>query len=221
MICSRLCHVEATSSIGNSDGTHNLEGEDISSNIEYMMGTFFDDMEDGDCIDLDYVLEDELSQRKKEEGAEDKKKEDVLKVIDSLNIDLGALGSAEKGSRLKRRPESPDITDNSDSQQFTQPIQIEGKKEKRVNSDSDSVLIISAIDGTLAGISRSSGQYYGSSHKTMQQTPTPQHLQQCQPIHGTGSSLPWCRQQQNQLRPHRVIITHNGTQSLLLMGLFT
>jgi hypothetical protein len=61
---------------------------------------------------------------------------------------------------LKRRPESLDVTDSLDSPQSAQPkknkITEEGKEDSK--ADSDSVLIISAVDGTLAGISRSSGQ---------------------------------------------------------------
>lgn len=160
MVCSCLCLVEATTLASTSDNTHNPEGEDISKNVEYRVGTFFDHIEDEDCIDLDYVVEDELAQQITDENSRDKKKQDVLQTIESLNIDMGALGSTEKGSRLKRRPEPPDIVDISDTQQpaRTRPAQIEENTEKHVNSDSDSVLIVSAIDGTLAGISRSSGQ---------------------------------------------------------------
>jgi hypothetical protein len=108
-------------------------------------------MEDEDCLDLDFILEAELSQRTNDgDSFQDKKKEDILKMFDNLNIDLGVQ---DKGSRLKRRPESLDVMDSQQSAQ-QQPKLIQDQQAK----DDDSVLIVSAIDGTLAGISRSSGQ---------------------------------------------------------------
>ncbi|KAL7490125.1 hypothetical protein ACHAW6_015851, partial [Cyclotella cf. meneghiniana] len=124
----------------------------FARNIEYRVGTFYDDMEEEDCIDLDYILENELPMLKIDDNFQSKKKEDILKIIDSLNIDLGKKGFG--GSRLKRRPESPDIGDSQQSAESQEEIQ---ETDDEVD-DSDSVLIISAIDGTLAGISRSSGQ---------------------------------------------------------------
>lgn len=158
VICSCLSRVEATSSAASSDGM--AEESDVFNNIEYRVGTFLDDMEDEDCLDLDYVLENELSQRVDDhDSSNDKKKEDILRIIDSLNIDLGAM---EKGSRLKRLPEYPDVVERPESQQSEspQPNRISDKagNDAASKSQSDSVLIVSAIDGTIAGISRSSGQ---------------------------------------------------------------
>ena len=145
-VCSCLCLVESASTSA-SDYTHESDKDEVSSNIKYRVGTFFDDMEDEDCIDLDYVIDDELP---KQTNDDDKKKEDILKLMDSMNIDLGSL---EKGSRLKRLPESPDV---SDSPEITkqQPKQIGEPPEQ----GEESVLIVSSVDGTLAGISRSSGR---------------------------------------------------------------
>ena len=151
-VCSCICLVESTS-IGASDATDDANDSDkdgVSSNIEYRVGSFFNEMEDEDCIDLDYILEDELS---KQTNDDDKKKQDILKLMDSMNIDLESL---EKGSRLKRRPESLDVTDSPEIQPSTKQYQkqIDEPQEK----GEDSVLIVSAVDGTLAGISRSSGR---------------------------------------------------------------
>jgi hypothetical protein len=152
MICSYIGLVKAES-ISTNDTNGSKRDDSISNNIEYRAGTFSDHTEDEDHIDLDNVLEDDF-QHKHDENSPNKKKENIMEIFDSMNINIG---TQEKGSRLKRRPESPTMSrDVSDSQQFvSQHGHIKDKEERGTK---DSILIVSAIDGTLAGISRSSGQ---------------------------------------------------------------
>lgn len=180
--------------------TNTVHHDDANVNdMEYMVGAFYDDMRDEDCIDLDSILDataasspSESSHRRegaainhndgtnKEERTtstgsiingiivEDEKKRDVLRIINSLNINLDSLDKDRAGSRLKRRPQPPleeaDMDTASTTSKSGQRHAIDSDEDDNdennnpQNNNDDSVLIVSAIDGTLAGISRSSGQ---------------------------------------------------------------